>query len=152
MNQTIDKKALLEKCKDLLNDRIQNVQQAMNNAQESTISEDKSSAGDKFETSRAMGHMNKEMYAKQMVLLRQELELLNQLKLQNQYQKVVLGALVFTNQSVLFIATGIGKITFNHQDIMAISPLSPLGKLLALKCVGDTYTLNNNHFKILAIS
>ncbi len=147
----LNKNDILNHCKSLLAQRIENAEKAMNNAQESTISEDKSSAGDKFETSRAMGHMNKEMYAKQLVLLKQELAIINQIKLQNQYNKVVLGALVITNQNTIFIATGLGKIVVDKQEIMAISPHSPLGKLLALKIIGNTYTLNNQQFEILAI-
>lgn len=151
MQVNLNKNDILNHCKSLLAQRIENAEKAMNNAQESTISEDKSSAGDKFETSRAMGHMNKEMYAKQLVLLKQELAIINQIKLQNQYNKVVLGALVITNQNTIFIATGLGKIVVDKQEIMAISPHSPLGKLLALKMVGNTYTLNNQHFEILSI-
>jgi hypothetical protein len=38
----------------------------MESAQQSANSEEKSSAGDKYETSRAMGHLEKDMHARQL--------------------------------------------------------------------------------------
>lgn len=49
----------------LISDRIAMAKSAGDNAQAAANSEDKSSAGDKYETGRAMGHLEKDMYARQ---------------------------------------------------------------------------------------
>ncbi len=57
-----------EKLKDeaisIVQNRINSAATAMANAQESANSNDKSSAGDKYETSRAMGQLDRDMNAK----------------------------------------------------------------------------------------
>ena len=58
------KNKLLQHCKELIEARLKNAEDAMNRAQESANDNEKSSAGDKFETGRAMGHLEKEMYAR----------------------------------------------------------------------------------------
>src|ERR1700761_1589374 len=51
---------------DLIGQRITNSNEAMTQAQEAANSEEKSSAGDKYETGRAMGHLQKDMHARQL--------------------------------------------------------------------------------------
>jgi hypothetical protein len=51
---------------DLLTRRIVAAKEAMNQAQEAANSEEKSSAGDKYETGRAMGQLQKEMLGRQL--------------------------------------------------------------------------------------
>lgn len=48
-----------------IEERITITKLAIANAQEAANSQDKSSAGDKYETGRAMGHLEKDMYARQ---------------------------------------------------------------------------------------
>ena len=66
------KKLLIAHCTALLVQRITVSETAMKNAQESANSEDKSSAGDKYETSRAMGHLDRDMNAKQLLVAKQD--------------------------------------------------------------------------------
>src|SRR5580698_3327273 len=51
---------------DLIERRVATSQEAMRQAQDSANSEEKSSAGDKYETGRAMGHLQKDMHARQL--------------------------------------------------------------------------------------
>ena len=55
------KEKLIEYVKNHLNQRIQNSLSAMQAAQESANGDSKSSAGDKYETTRAMGHLDREV-------------------------------------------------------------------------------------------
>ncbi|MCK7553750.1 hypothetical protein MKQ70_01525 [Chitinophaga sedimenti] len=58
--QMIDFKTRLKAAGELLiKDRIATTQLAIDNAQEAANNEGKSSAGDKYETGRAMGHLQK---------------------------------------------------------------------------------------------
>src|SRR5688500_7955475 len=60
-------------CLSLLEERLATVEKMVLNAQESAYNEGKGSAGDKHESGRAMGHLQKEMYEQQAVRLRHEL-------------------------------------------------------------------------------
>lgn len=57
------KKRLQKKCIEIIEERITTIRMAMNDAQASANNEEKSSAGDKYETSRAMSHLQKDMQA-----------------------------------------------------------------------------------------
>ena len=58
------KATILIYVKNYLDQRMQTSLDAMNAAQESANGESKSSAGDKYETSRAMGHLDRDMHAR----------------------------------------------------------------------------------------
>ena len=59
--------------------RIGTARHAMENAQAAANEEDKSSVGDKYETSRAMGQIDSEMNARQLEEARRELALLQKI-------------------------------------------------------------------------
>src|ERR1700733_11093726 len=60
-------KTRLKRCAlDLIGQRITASREAIDQAQEAANSEEKSSAGDKYETGRAMGHLQKDMHARQL--------------------------------------------------------------------------------------
>ena len=86
-----------------LNDRISNAEKAMKDAQDSANQEEKSSAGDKYETGRAMGQLQRDMNAKQSILAKKELAYLQQLSTSPKNQ-VGTGALVKTNNGIYFIS------------------------------------------------
>ena len=65
--QKIDfKKALKTRCIEILEQRIDASYNSMQNAQAAANEEEKSSAGDKYETGRAMNHLEKDMHARQL--------------------------------------------------------------------------------------
>lgn len=138
----IDKGLLLEACKVKIRERIQAATQAMNEAQQSTLTEDKSSAGDKYETGRAMGHMASELNAKQLIAAKADLQQLQQLVLQAT-NHVRIGSLLFTSNGLYFIAIGIGMLELNGTQIAVISPASPLGKMLLGLAAGDSFSIQS---------
>jgi len=152
MNDKIDKKVVLEKCKEILQQRINNAELAMNNAQESTKSEDKSSAGDKFETGRAMGHMNRDMYAKQLVEAKKDFEKMAKINAMFQNKIVAMGALVYTDNNTYFIACGLGKITILNTHIMVLSPLSPIAIAMLNKKENERFIFNQIEHQIIEIA
>ncbi len=64
---------------------------------------------------------------------------------------VVLGSVVYTSNGNFYIAASIGKVAVENQPFFAISPASPIGKLLLTKKAKETFSLNGNDFTILAI-
>ena len=73
------KDKLIAYVKNHLDQRIQNSLAAMQAAQESANSESKSSAGDKYETSRAMGHLDREMHGRMYQQAQQERQIVERL-------------------------------------------------------------------------
>ena len=59
-------------CLLVIEQRIKTAQTAMQNAQDSANNENKSTAGDKYETARAMGQLDRDMNAKQLKEAQQE--------------------------------------------------------------------------------
>src|SRR5882757_6862926 len=106
------KQRLLQYCKTLIQERIDTAQAAMDNAQQASNSEEKSSAGDKYETARAMGHIEKDMYAKQLEANKIELAALSGIDINNTYNSINTGAFIDCGESKFFVAAGLGKITF----------------------------------------
>ena len=71
------KEALWNQCKIIIENRIDIAKSAMENAQKAANGEEKSTAGDKYDTSRAMGHIDRDMNA---VQVSQAVDTLNILK------------------------------------------------------------------------
>lgn len=143
----IDKKIIKEHCKTLLLDRIEYAEKAMKAAQESSNSEDKSSAGDKYETGRAMGHLDREMNAKQLAKAQIELTELNKIDLKPN-SNIQIGSLVQTENTIYFISVGLGAILVNNIPVVVVSPKSPLAIQLMGKKTGQLFEINGVSTKI----
>ena len=139
---------LHKKCKDIIENRIAAIRMAMNDAQASANSEEKSSAGDKYETSRAMSHLEKDMHAKQLSASLKEIESLLSVDCNQLYNVAQKGSLVTCEKISFFIAAGLGKITFENETIFLVSPVAPLSKILYGKKVRDTITFNKEVYII----
>ncbi len=131
----------------MLDKKIKTVQESISYIQEARNNETKSSAGDKYETSRVM--MQAEL-DKQNLLLQQFLQQKNVfLKIQRTKpsEKIDFGSWVETNQGNYLIAVGIGKV----KEVFVISLASPLGKALKGLRIGDKTSLQNKEYRITTI-
>ena len=134
------KEKLIEYVKNHLDQRIQNSLAAMQAAQESANGDSKSSAGDKYETTRAMGHLDREMHARMYQQALQERQTLERLDHTIAYKKGALGAFMKTTMGNFFLALSIGQIEIEGEQLMIISPQSPIGALLMHKGVGEVFS------------
>lgn len=145
------KVALLGLCQQYVQQRIDTARQAMEAAQEAANSESKSSAGDKYETGRAMAQLERDRNAQ---LLAGALQLerdLKQVMIEKSYESVQPGSIVTTNQGAYFISIGAGKLTLEGVDYFAVSPASPIGTALAGRRLGDGITFNKLTYEILGV-
>ncbi|GAB3018795.1 hypothetical protein GCM10027185_14700 [Spirosoma pulveris] len=120
----------------------------MEAAQEAANSESKSSAGDKYETGRAMAQLERDRHAQllaEAVKIEQELK---QLAIEKNYEKVQPGSVAVTNRGLFFISIGAGKMTLDGADYFAVSAASPIGALLAGHRAGDSVTFNKMVYQI----
>ena len=118
---------------------MQAAQEAMQNAQDSANEETKSSAGDKYETGRAMAQIERDRHAQLFDQLRQERAVLDRIDPDFVFQRVGLGALVTTSVGVFFVSISAGMVVIDGQKVIAMSPQSPLGASLMGKQAGDSF-------------
>ena len=111
----------------------------MQNAQDSANEETKSSAGDKYETGRAMAQIERDRHAQLFDQLRQERAVLDRIDPDFVFQRVGLGALVTTSVGVFFVSVSAGMVVVEGQKVIAMSPQSPLGASLMGKQAGDSF-------------
>jgi hypothetical protein len=136
---------------DLLSQRVATANEAMQSAQEAANSEEKSSAGDKYETGRAMGHLQKDMYARQLAELMRELAALHAVNVGEPCFGVRAGALLRTDAVDFFIGIGLGKQTIDGRVVVFLSPQAPLAQALQGKKTGDTVIFQRETLTIQAI-
>lgn len=142
------KKRLHQYCIAIIQQRIMAIVKAMENAQAAANSEEKSSAGDKYETSRAMSHLEKDMHARQLAANQNELAALLAVDCNKLHASVTAGSIVTFNAFLFFIAAGLGKISFEGDTVYLLSPNAPVAKSLLNKVTGDRITFNNKEIII----
>lgn len=135
----------------MIEQRIAVAKTLIHNAQEAANSEEKSSAGDKYETARAMSQLEKEMHSRQLAQQNQELALLNVVKTDVIFTTVTTGACIECAEMILFIAAGLGKQTVEGKPIIFLSPQAPLAKQLQHKKAGEHFVFNGKEIAIAAI-
>lgn len=133
---------------DLISARIEAARQQADQAQEAANQEEKSSAGDKYETSRAMGQLQKDMHSRQQAEHARELATLHQVRVDILYSTAVAGAFIQCRDIGFFIAAGLGKQQLHDQTIIFLSPAAPLAKALYQRRAGDSFVFNGRSFLI----
>ena len=137
--------------RDSIEQRIANSKKAMEEAQAAANEESKSSAGDKFETGRAMMQRERDKNAKQLTEAVHIKQVLKQINWQRKTETVEAGSLVITNQGAFFISISVGKIVIEETTYFAISMATPIGKLLQGKRVGEEASFNGRSYQIKEI-
>lgn len=137
------KRELISTCLALVEQRIVNAKQAMKAAQESANTEEKSSAGDKYETGRAMAQIERDKAAQQLneaMLLKSSLSRVSPNPSGNQ---VSLGSVVKTDKNHFFIAISMGKQRVAGTDYFVVAPATPIGLIVMGLRLGDQFSFNN---------
>ena len=111
----------------------------------------KSSAGDKFETSRAIMQIEHDKLNNQLIQKNNQLKKIELLDKKKKYKSVNYGCLVITNTNNYLISMGLGQYIIDDHSVYAISLSSPIGKILLDKKKGDSFIFNNNTEKIIDI-
>lgn len=145
------KEKVLQELIRLLDNRVDEIKAAIAILRESRDNESKSSAGDKYETGRAMAQI--ELDKLQQQLQNQNTLQTELLKIQPKAvtEKVGFGSLVNTSTGKYFISVGLGKIALDQEMIYAVSLASPIGQALMGTQQGDTITFNGNSIQILNV-
>jgi transcription elongation GreA/GreB family factor len=142
------KEELYEACLKHINERINNIQERLTDIEEARNKAVKSTAGDKFETDRAMMQMKEEELNVQMVQavsVKQNLQKINSMSPSNHVQ---LGSLVETSNGSYYLSIGIGKVKLEGKTYYCISTQSPIGELLLNRKKGDEVKFRNRELMI----
>jgi len=142
------KKLLFEKCQKYADQRIENARNGMALAQQAANEEMKSSAGDKYNTGRALMQIERDKYAKQFVEAQKLFQALDLISLTKHFNKVELGSLVETSNGNYFMSISMGKIDVDGYTAYSISPASPLGQQLLGKMEGEKAVFNKKEISI----
>lgn len=148
---TFLKSKLLAACRDFIERRITNFTIAMNHAQRAANEEEKSSAGDKYETGRAMMQIEREKAANQLDEALKLKRVVDQLNPDIRHEAVSVGSVVITKQYNVFIAIGAGKFSFDGNDYLVVGAHSPLGKELMGRKTNEQFVFNQTSNTIVRI-
>ncbi|OZI06327.1 transcription elongation factor [Siphonobacter sp. BAB-5385] len=147
----MNKTTIIERLKSLLDEKVSIAWNAMQAAQASANEESKSSAGDKYETGRAMAQNERDRYAQQYEILRQERLQLERQELAAHYERVEFGSLIETSEGWFLIAISVGIIPVDTEKVVVISPGSPIGSQLLGKRVGEHFQFRGKSCSIIRI-
>ncbi len=137
------KEKIHEKCVDLVQERIESLENELQELAKSQSSDTKSSAGDKYETGREMINLERNKLSERLLEASKMMAFLSQLNPKVESKTAKAGALVSTAKGLFYISTSLGVVDLNNQKYFVISPVSPIGQAMLDKKVGDSFVVNN---------
>lgn len=144
------KEQLFQYCQDEVNERVTRIRTAIKTAQDAANEESKSSMGDKYETTRAMMHLEKEKLSGQLQEATKLQKVLAQIS-QQATDDIQLGSLVETQMGFYYLAVSLGRVQLAGKSYFVISPASPIGKQLLGNTVGNEIAFNGRKLLIKGI-
>jgi transcription elongation GreA/GreB family factor len=145
------KEVLLAHCIESVQQRIRATREAIRLLQISANEETKSSAGDKYETGRAMAQLEIEKLGAQLADATAQLTVLKTISPNQASSIVQLGSLVETNYGNFYLAGSIGEVKLEGAKYLVISAKSPIGQKLTGLTVGQAFILNGRNFELLKL-
>ncbi len=145
------KEELHKLCTTYVQKRMDEAEKAFKAAEQASNDDTKSSAGDKYETGRAMMQQEKDRNTTQLNEANKLMVALNRISAKGSSAVAETGSLVITNNGKFYIAISAGTLAVNGESYFAVSPASPIGiKLKGLK-VGDEFELNGKRYKVVEV-
>lgn len=145
------RKVLFDLCSAYADARIRVATEAMQQAQQAANAEEKSTAGDKYETGRAMAHLEKEKAATQLVEANKLKEVLHKINPEVVTAQAALGSVIITDKGNYYLAISAGKLQVERTEFIALSAASPLGAQLINRTAGDKVTFQGKTMSIISV-
>ncbi len=142
---------LLAKCADYVEERVSRLQSSIKDLEHDLGNETKSSAGDKYETSREMMNTEINKLQNQLQSFKKLKEVLAVIENRKASTTVQLGSIVKTSAANYFISIPVGEIMVEEEKFYAIGLNSPIGKLLLGKQEGEQFIFHQKEFSIKKI-
>ena len=145
------KEKIIEEISNKLEYKISEVEEELNLLTKDKNEITKSSAGDKFETSRATIQSQFDKVSINLIKLKDQLRKIKLISISSKPQKIGYGTLVKTTNSIYMVSIGYGKLSLGSKDVYVISPLSPIGRKLIDRQEGESISFNSKTEEILGI-
>jgi len=142
------KSQLYQLCLTFIQNRIENIEYSMQQARQASNDDTKSSAGDKYETTREMMQQEMDRNSKLLYEAGQQKIALQQLEHVPAAKEVKNGSLVLTSEGNFYISISAGELKVGYQTFFAVSQASPIGKLFIGKQTGDELQFNGNKYLV----
>lgn len=142
------KKLLINACEAYVELKLQTIQKAIDDLEAALKLETKCSMGDKYETGRAMLHLEFEKLAGQyeeFKKLRKTVRLIPEVTSE---KTVTFGSIVTTSQANYFIAIPAGEIVAEEKKYYAVGANAPIAQVLSGKAPGEVVSFNGRKLKI----
>jgi transcription elongation GreA/GreB family factor len=142
---------LYNQCLDYVQKRMDAAEQGIKEAQQASKDDTKSSAGDKYETGRAMAQQETDRNMAQLNEANKLKVALNTININSNATTIEPGSVVITNNGNFYVVISAGTLSVSGDSYFAISPASPIGiKMKGLK-VGDEFSLNGKNYSVTNI-
>jgi transcription elongation GreA/GreB family factor len=143
---------LFQLCLTDIDERVAVLRASIAEARDAQQNDTKSSAGDKFETTREM--MTQQIETLSLQLSEVEAQRHQLLSISNvaPAAQIQAGSVVYTDAANFYISVSVGTKRLNNDVFICLSASSPLGKLLVGKTAGDEISFNKKQYIVKAIS
>jgi hypothetical protein len=137
-----------QQCQKLIDSRIIQTEASIKDLRQEAQLHAKSSAGDKYETGRAMADLEIEKYQKSLNNLLQMSVILNRIDATTHQEEMAHGALICTDKVLIYLAVALGKINVDGQNVLVISLEAPLYNVLKNAPIGSKAVFNGQVYNI----
>lgn len=137
--------------KAMLNDKVHIIEEQIEQARYAILSETKSSAGDKYETGRAMAQNEMFRLSQQLSELHNSRNSFFEIDFDSQSETIRKGSLIETDFGWFLLSEGIGSVSAKSQKVTALSAQSPLGIQLLNKKIKDQFEIRNKTYQVLQV-
>ncbi len=145
------KSALYAHCLREVEGRLKAIEDSLTQIKEARNSETKSSAGDKYETSRAMMQIEEDRLNAQFLEAAAVRNSLRRIDVRAGAGVVAEGSLILTDKASYYISVGVGRVLLEGTNYFCISAQAPIAKLMLGAEAGDERSFNGRSFTIMGV-
>lgn len=143
-----EKQLLWDACMNYVEERIGRIETAIKDLEDALKLETKCSMGDKYETGRAMLHLEFEKLSGQHEEYRKLKKTLRMIEPKKVFESVSFGSVVKTDGPNYFISIPAGEIKIKDGTYYAVGASAPIAKVLTGKKEGEEALFNGRKFLI----
>lgn len=144
----ITKTDVYEACQEVIKQRISFLKNLLEELQQGTLNDAKSSAGDKHETAISNMQLEQEKLNKQLAAANEQYSQLVKVSPHLVNQQISAGALAQTNHGWIYVSVSLGKILVDDTEFFCVSHNAPIALALKGKKVGETATVLNKQYQV----
>lgn len=142
------KQKLIDACEAYVEVKLETIQRAIDDLEAALKLETKCSMGDKYETGRAMLHLEFEKLAAQYEEFKKLRQTVRMIPTGTRDGKISFGSAVKTSQANYFISIPAGEILVEDEKYYAVGANAPIAQTLIGKTAGEVLQINGREIHI----